>query len=306
MNMNNIRMLEDTLDILEKGSYRFQGRTVPLKLSPDQMEEVEVYLPEDVENICRAKDFEHVHMPGRCGYGCVNADSFTLARRRTEQFSSDLGKEGAKPVLVLNLANPFTPGGGVRSGARAQEEDLCRKSSLLLSLESPEAERYYGYNLSLDTLMSSDAVMIHPQVEIIKDENGGLLPETVIVAVMTCAAPILREGTEGLDREAYEKLMYQRITGMLKVAAYRGYRYLVLGAFGCGAFMNDAGTVSDLFYKALKEFDFDGMREKDMFRRIDFAVLCRPGNLYNYNEFSRNFTCFYRDEDRGGTCPAEP
>ena len=33
---------------------------------------------------------------------------------------------------------------------------------------------------------------------------------------------------------------------------------LVLGAFGCGAFGNDARLVSDLFYKALKEFDYEG------------------------------------------------
>lgn len=30
--------------------------------------------------------------------------------------------------------------------------------------------------------------MITPQVEIIKDENGDLLDESVIVSVMTCAA----------------------------------------------------------------------------------------------------------------------
>ena len=41
----------------------------------------------------------------------------------------------------------------------------------------------------------------------------------------------------------------------------------------CGAFANDARAVSDLFYKALKEFDYDGMKEKDMFHRIDFAVM---------------------------------
>ena len=298
MREDNLLMLQDTLDILEKGSYQLQGKTVSLKLSRVQMEEVQVYLPRDVERICNAKDFMHVHVLGRCSYGCENKDSFTLARENAKLFSFFLQRKDAKPVLVLNLANPIHPGGGVRRGARAQEEDLCRKSSLLISLESVKAKVYYDYNRSLITNMGSDALMIHPQVEIIKDENGDLLPETAIVAVMTCAAPMLHNGLGGLTQEQYEKLMCDRITGMLKVAAYLGYSYLVLGAFGCGAFGNDARVVSDLFYKALKEFDFDGMRESDMFRSIDFAVLSRSEEMYNYNEFKRNFSNFYRDENQ--------
>ena len=133
MNSNNIAMLQDTLDILERGSYQFEGKTISLKLSHSQMEEVEVYLPRDVKRICGSKNFRHVHVLGRCGYGCENSDSLSLARKRTEQFSYELKKEGAKPILVLNLANPVNPGGGVRRGANAQEEDLCRKSSLLIS-----------------------------------------------------------------------------------------------------------------------------------------------------------------------------
>lgn len=298
MREDNISMLQNTLEILERGSYPYQGRTVPLKLTSAQMTEVQVYLPEEVRRICRSKDFSHVQKTGRCGYSCENIDSFTLARRRAGQYADERMNGDAKPVLVLNLANPVNPGGGVRMGAKAQEEDLCRKSSLLLSLESPEAKAYYGYNQALHTYMGSDALMIHPQVEILKDEKGNLLPETVVVAVMTCAAPMLLRGMEGLTREQYERLLYGRITGMLKVAAFLGYRDLILGAFGCGAFGNDAKIVSDLFYKALKEFDYDGMRERDLFRRIDFAVLCRPGATYNYDEFSRNFAHFYRDEDQ--------
>ena len=146
--------------------------------------------------------------------------------------------------------------------------------------------------------MGSDAIMIHPCVEIFKDEDCNLLPESVIVAVMTCAAPKLTFGTEGLSEEQYEEMMYHRITGMLKVAAYLGYKDLILGAFGCGAFDNDARVVSDIFYKALKEFDFDGMKEKDMFRRIDFAVMDHSRSQYNFQQFSRNFSYFYRDEDQ--------
>ena len=300
MRGNHISMLQDTLDILVKGSYQLQGRTIRLKLSPSQMEEVEVYLPEDVQRVCNAKDFMHNHVHGRCEYGCENIDSFSLAQKRTAAYSSDPGKK-KKPVLVLNLANPVRPGGGVRNGAKAQEEDLCRKSSLLLSLESWKAETYYGYNRSLHTYLGSDAVMLHPQVEIIRDENGELLPETILVAVMSCAAPMLIHGhAEGLTQAQYEKLMYDRITGMLKVAAYRGYSDLVLGAFGCGAFENDARVVSDLFCEALKAFEYDGMRADDVFRWIRFAVLCHSDNLYNYKEFSRNFDHFDQDEKRTG------
>ena len=222
-----------------------------------------------------------------------------MAREQTEYLGYD-GKKDAKPVLVLNLANPVNPGGGVRRGARAQEEDLCRKSSLLLSLESKNAARYYEYNRNLNTYLGSDAIIFTPQVEIIRDEHGNLLDDTVIVAVMTCAAPMVTRGKEGLSESEYEDLVYNRITGMLKCAAHFGYKHLILGAWGCGAFGNDAHVVSDLFYKALKELDYGDLHEKDLFRSIGFAVLDRTTEQYNYKEFARNFDedNFYRDENQ--------
>ena len=94
----------------------------------------------------------------------------------------------------------------MRKGAKAQEEDLCRKSSLILSLESDTARKYYNYNSNLHTRMGSDAVMITPKVEIIKDDRGNLLDDSVIVSVMTCAAPDLRFGREGMSQQKYEDL----------------------------------------------------------------------------------------------------
>ena len=292
MKNENVQILEDTLSIFKKGKYKKDGKTIRTKLSRKQMQECYVYLPENVQDIMNRKDFKHVNVMGRVRVGCRNIDSFGMAQ---EQFLFSGKKENN--ILVLNFANPVNPGGGVRWGARAQEEDLCRKSSLLLSLESNQAQKYYNYNRSLNTSMGSDAIILTPNVEIIKDVNGELLDDSIIVSVMTCAAPMITQGMERLSYEQYQELFYNRICGMLKCAAYWGYQALVLGAFGCGAFGNDAKLVSDLFYKALKEFTFDGMRAKDFFHRIDFAVLDRTPGQYNFNEFNRNFEHFYRDED---------
>ena len=291
-----LNMFQETMQILERGYYVKEGRKVQLKLSRKEMEEIHVYLPDDVKEYSSQKDFDPPYVFGRCGYGCENVDSFSLARERvthTYLYDKDIAK-----ILVLNLANAVNPGGGVRRGAKAQEEDLCRCSSLLLSLESSKARKYYDYNKSLHTKMGSDALMITPQVEIFRDENGELLDEPVVVSVVTCAAPMVSYGKEGMSDAEYEQMMYDRITGLLKCVAYLGYKNLVLGAWGCGAFGNDAAVISDLFYKALKELDYNGRSQSDLFRRIDFAVLDRTKEQYNFKEFSRNFTHdnFYRDE----------
>lgn len=50
---------------------------------------------------------------------------------------------------------------------------------------------------------------------------------------------------------SYEKLLYERIKYILFIAAYYGYKHIVLGAWGCGAFKNDAELIAKLFEKAL-------------------------------------------------------
>lgn len=280
----DVALLHDTLGILEKGSYLYEGTEKPLKLTPEDQRTVTVFLPEDIAalQLSGSRRPESVE-ESRCDFGCENTDSFSLARRRKAEYPE-------QGVLVLNLANPVNPGGGVYRGAKSQEEDLCRTSSLLPSLESEAARRYYDYNRSLNTYMGSDAIIITPKVEIIRDEDGKLLEDSVVVSVMTCAAPMVTYGLEGLSVAQYLDMSYNRIVGMLKVAAHCGYRSLVLGAFGCGAFGNDAHIVSDIFLDAIAEFDFDGLRVDDLFDRIEFAVLDETEDQYNFKEFSWNFS----------------
>ena len=293
MRNDNIEMLHETLAVFQRGAYERGGKTVLLRTDPDRRRQAIVLLPDDLRGLEASRPRETVRAAERCAYGCVNTDSFTAALR----LSAEAGKQST-PVLVLNFANPVNPGGGVRYGARAQEEDLCRKSSLLLSLESEAAEAYYRYNRSLHTNMGSDALILTSTVEVIRDETGELLEEPVTVSVLTCAAPMITSGTEGLTQLQYRELLFRRITGLLKCAAAFGYDKLVLGAWGCGAFGNDAALMSDLFFQALKELRYCGMTEKDLFRRVEFAVLDRTAMQYNFRQFERNFTQtnFYRDE----------
>ena len=284
--MNNIEILEDTLQILDAGHYELNGEDVKLQLSKERMEASHVLLPADVQDICNRK-LTRAALPGECQISCVKQDSYVAAIEMLRG-RQDADRQ-SKPVLVLNFANPVNIGGGVYKGARAQEEDLCRRSSLLRSLETPHSLQYYSYNRKLHTHMGSDAMIFSPDVEIFRDEHGELMDETVIVAVLTCAAPMISYGLEGMSEAEYRGMFYNRIVGVLKCAAYFGYEDLVLGAWGCGAFGNDAAIASDLFNRAIEELNWDGLKADELFRRIVFAVRSRGEESYNYKEFNRNF-----------------
>lgn len=313
-----MKMLKETLEIMEAGTYETEHERVSLKLSREQMEEAIVLDAAQVGEVRESYYCADVVHPDDSVYQIVNQDSFEAAGKmiqceNSESFSDNRVDEtkkvrcadenGAsvseKPVLVLNFANPVNPGGGVRHGARAQEEDLCRKSTLLASLEGKKAAPYYQKHREAMSWLSSDAVILTPYVEVFRDTQGNLLEETMVVSVLTCAAPaVLRE--TGLSQKQLEELLYQRILGILCVAAKYGYKKLVLGAWGCGAFGNDANVVAAMFYKAfhhLREGGDNSSAGNDrskygktcLFETVTFAVLDRSRDAYNYQCFLRQF-----------------
>ncbi len=310
----NIEILEDTLKILEEGGYEKAGQDVKLDFSEGDMKAAQVFLPEDIEQMraenCSVSTYDSSQGPdgesaycksvssltsrgklgtndARCDFSCKNMDALVLAQKKYQELKNS-GEDSPK-VLVLNLASATQPGGQTRKGASAQEEDLCRRTSLLLSLESETAKKYYDYNSAKKTRMGSDGIVLSLNVDVIKDASPETLTEPFPISVMSCAAPMVRLGLEGMTQQEYEEMLYKRIQGMLIVAASQGYRHLILGAFGCGIFGNDAATVSDLFARAIRDFTYAGNDSAGLFDSIDFAVLCQPGKDYNYKEFCRNF-----------------
>ncbi len=265
----NKALTEETVKICEKGSYEKDGREIPLGLSKAEMAEAEVFMPEDIEKMPRKKGGSGVIC------SCENRDALSLAGEKLQDPAY-----GGK-VLVLNMASATKPGGGVRDGFGGQEEDLCRTGTLLMSLESEAAKSFYEYGNSFKNHLGTNAVIISPKVAVFRDGEKNLLDKPFEVAVMTCSAPNLRFGKGGKSDEEYEELLYGRIEGMLRCAATAGYENLVLGAFGCGVFKNDAAFVAGCFNRALNAVG--GIK------RADFAVLCTPGKERNFNEFNEYF-----------------
>lgn len=146
-------------------------------------------------------------------------------------------------VAVLNMASAHSPGGGFRSGAGAQEENLFRRSDLFKFLH-PSA-----YPIK-DT-----ACLVSPGVTILrgKEQDGyPFLEKTFPVTVLTCAAlqhPTLTRDRRYLPRD--EKRMRMKIRALLDGAKLAGCDACIFSAFGCGAFGNPPEEVAHLFREEL-------------------------------------------------------
>ena len=291
--LNLINVLSDTLSVWEKGYYEWNHQKVALKTTMDEVKSSNVLLPDQITEIYE-KPLSYDPSGNHGNIRCFKMDSFSCAIKRYYELGKSQRSIKNNQIAVLNFANPVHPGGGVRHGAKAQEEDLCRRSSLLLSLENGSSKEYYEYNKHCDRFLSSDAIIMSSKVEIIKDENYMPLPESIVLNVITCAAPIyhikfVADSSKREDiRKQYYNLFYRRIVHMLKCSAYFGYQNLILGAWGCGAFGNDPQVVSNLFLRALENKDFMDVPMKDYFCCIDFAVLYGKNNQ-NYEQFNKIF-----------------
>lgn len=299
-----IEQLHQTQDLLHQGGYAAHGTYHPFVYTLDQMKQARIILPDEELWMSEAVKKRAAESCGMCWVNVKSTDSFGAAfdlNREIRQEKADRPMDGTqKPVLVLNFANPVHPGGGVRIGAAFQEEDLCRQSSLLQSLESKEAGKYYEFNKSTGSAMGSDALILSENVEVFRKKDGSLARQPFAAAVLTCAAPMIANGMEGFSYKQYEKLLFRRMLRMLHAAASYGYRNLVLGAWGCGAFGNDPYIIAAWFKRALEMLYLQDYPACALFDHIVFAIPDRSARSKNYLAFCRAFEnrMFVRSFDR--------
>lgn len=220
----------------------------------------------------------------------TNRDTFTAAK----EYANIINSTNEGFVGVLNFASSTNPGGGVTKGSTAQEECLCRCSNLYLTLYQEKCIReYYNVNKKYMSNLGSDAIIYSRNIYVFKDKDYNMLPaeDRFYVDVLTCAAPNLRENPRNqynsdaseekltiTDEELYN-IHVKRARNILNVAVKNEDDYLILGAFGCGAFRNNPEIVAKAYKDVLQDYMY-------CFKVIDFAIID--------GKYSNNYEIFKR------------
>lgn len=264
--LDNIRVFKENKGVLKNNGFYKDGEFIKLPNELEEHKKVEVLSPKLIKDIVEDKGgfFEkEFKYSSKCEISVVNADSF--------EYPSG---------LIMNFANAYKPGGGYKNGASAQEECLCRQSTLYASIGSKESREMYQYNYRSGEPFDSDYMLLSPVVDVFRYIDLEFMDIPYTTAVMTIPAPNLYGSAYGQPQDIIEKVMKKRLRQYLYCAARFGYRTITLGAWGCGAFGHDAKDVAGYFKDLLVE-------EKlcKLFDKIIFAVYGSGNSRYNYLMF---------------------
>ena len=201
-----------------------------------------------------------------------NGDCGALAR--------ELSKQPGAKVWLLNMASATTPGGGARSGSNAQEEHLCRCSNLMPQLEKAAGKQLYPLSKVQD-VGTDFTVLLREKVVFFKRPcDYADLPEEEIfcTGVLTAAAEKVSGTGHHIGPNAQRYIDF-----LLDVVHMQGEKcsHIILSAWGCGAFGQNACAVAGCFKQGLARFD------AQTFPTVTFAIIDDhnsplPGNLHAF------------------------
>jgi uncharacterized protein (TIGR02452 family) len=233
---------KDTLEIIERGNYRNNmGKTVSIKDETDfAVKNAKIYRIEDFPsefNLTKIKEATNFEV----------TDETTLeAAKRVCQENAD------ENPFILNFASAKNPGGGFLSGSQAQEESLARSSSLYATLTANF--EFYEFNRSGHSCFYSDWMIYSPQVPVFRNDDGSLVETPYLATFLT--SPAVNAGVikqnEPDKVHLIETVNRERARKFLWLANNFGHQTLILGAWGCGVFQNDADSIAEMFAELLK------------------------------------------------------
>lgn len=173
-----------------------------------------------------------------------------------------LTREFGETFAALNMANAYAPGGAYVEGAVAQEENMFRRTDCHFAIDAGHIDlRTEQYLPEMRSLLSAEDGRVYLDVESPRlcirgsedssaDDLGyPFLADDRVFAFyeLRAAAQDLRGGLPfDVDNAR------ARIEAQLDTLISSGVRHAVLGAFGCGAFLNPARTVARLYRESIE------------------------------------------------------
>ena len=228
----NVMVAKETLGIVSQGNYKSPNGTLI-----DLAEAITT----SINGTILYKDTPHSsNIASTATIEVVNETTALSAKRLL-----DLGKED---IVALNFASARNQGGGFLAGAIAQEEDLCRCSGLYSCLKRKPV--FYNENILCEDTFYTDNMIYSPEVPFFRDQYNNLLEQPYKFSIISAPAPNVRAMTI-VDEKYLRQVLYNRALKILRIARAHQHKVLILGAWGCGAFGNDAEMVANVFLDAL-------------------------------------------------------
>ncbi|GHT78399.1 TIGR02452 family protein [Spirochaetia bacterium] len=249
-----------TVEIVNSGGYQLDGAEI--KINNDS-------IPGQTEFFKAPPKLQGSSAKHETKFSCIEADCLETA--------NVLRNAGLTPC-VLNMASAHNPGGGVRNGAGAQEENIFRRTNLFRSLY-----QFAGYAVEYGVTASKDRYPLDGKtggvysggITIFRaSESSGyaLLKEPYQVSFASVPAlnrpELEKKGGRYFIADSLVETAREKIRTILRIAAVHHHESLVLSAFGCGAFANPPNHVALLFKEVFEEDEF-----KNRFRTVVFSII---------------------------------
>jgi len=193
---------------------------------------------------------------------------------------------------VLNMANAFVPGGAYVEGAPAQEENIFRRTDCHFSIDSNEYDSVQDcYQYAMTRLILAEHGEVYfdttprtcirgPEDRDRSDLGYAWLDDDQVFPFfeLRSAAQDLRDGSSFSVAEAQK-----RIAAQLDTLIKHNVRHAILGAHGCGAFMNPTRIVADIYHEQISE-------RAENFSMIAFAIFNAGYGPDNFKPFAEQFS----------------
>jgi uncharacterized protein (TIGR02452 family) len=201
------------------------------------------------------------------------------------------------------MASGKNPGGGVKGGAGAQEENIFRRTNLFKSLYQfvdyaaqygiKRSEHSYPLDRNTGGIYSKGITVFRAS-----DDGGYVLLKKPFQVSFTSVPAINRPELEKIENQYYiakhlVEPTREKMRTILRIAGKYKHDALVLSAFGCGAFANPPYHIALLFSEVFNEREFI-----NRFKQVVFSIIDDHNSHKEHNP-EGNVLPFLRVFDKG-------